>query len=228
MPPNAPKRDRSVGWNAFFKHAGGKHQEWALARFAAYCCSRQIEPEGVSDSVMNAFRNYLDARLLGKDPAKLCKEMAQTWNGIVTRNTLRLGTLTYPPSPQYRCRPLATYPVSLQDEIAAYLKRRAVVDLFVEDSPNKSLSLVSLRNTQAHLTQFLDALASTGADPTGFTCLADVVTPENMKSAFLAHNARRGLKGASGSLQNIAATLVVVARDHLRVDPEELEDMLKT
>ena len=52
----------------------------------AYCCFRGIEPDAVNDTVMTEFKAYLDVRLLGKDPAKLCKEMAQTWNAVVKRN----------------------------------------------------------------------------------------------------------------------------------------------
>lgn len=222
-----PKVDRTASWNTFFKHAGTKHQKWALARFAAYCCSRGIEPKGVTDAVMTAFENYLDARLLGKDPAKLCKEMKQTWNGIVTRNALPLAILTYAPNPRYRCRPLTDYPVSLQDEIADYLKWRAGADLFDTHAPDKPLQPTSLRNTKAHLTQFLDAFVSSGADPAQLHSLADVVTPENMRAGFKEHMKRRGITKASGSLQNIAATLVVMARDRLKVEPMVLKEMIR-
>ncbi len=226
IPRDMPTVERTATWNAFFERAGAKHQEWALARFATYCCSRGIETDAVSDTVMAAFQSHLDTRLLGKDPAILCKEMAQTWNGIVARNALPLATLTYAPNPQHRCRPLTAYPVSLQDEIAAYLKRRAVVDLFDEDGPDKALRPTSLRNTKAHIIQFLDALVNAGADPAKIGSLSGVVTSAQMKTAFTAHIERTGSPLKSGSLQNIAATLVVVARDHLRVSPHELEAML--
>ncbi|OAN77937.1 hypothetical protein A8B81_15000 [Sulfitobacter pontiacus] len=227
MPRDLPQANRSAAWDAFFKHAGAKHQEWGLARFAAYCCSRGIDPQKVNDAVMTAFQSYLDARLLGKNPARLCKEMKQTWNGIVTRNTLSLATLTYAPNPRYRCRPLTDYPVRLQDEIADYLKWRSGADLFDINAPDKPLKPMSLRNTKAHLTQFLDAFVSSGVDPARLHSLTDVVTPENMRAGFTEHMKRRGITSGSGSLQNIAATLVVMARDRLKVEPTVLKEMIR-
>jgi hypothetical protein len=70
-----------------------------LARFAAYCCSRRLEPKDVCDNVMSAFEAHLDQRHLGKDPAKICKVMAQTWNGIIKRYNLALPSLTPPAEP---------------------------------------------------------------------------------------------------------------------------------
>ncbi len=226
-PRDIPTVERTSCWNTFFEHTSAKHQDWALARFAAYCCSRRIEPEGVTDTVMTTFESYLDARLLGKDPAKLCKEMKQTWNGIVQRNALPLAILTYAPNPRFRCRPLTDYPASLQSDIAGYLEWRASKDCLDPDAPDKPLQPTSLRNTKAHLTQFLDALVSSGADPADFLSLSDVVTPGNMRAAFRVQMKRRGETKGSGSLQNTAATLVVMARDRLKVAPAILDEMIQ-
>lgn len=158
FPRGLPAAARTASWAAFFEHAGAKHQEWALARFAAYCCSRRLEPDDVCDAVMSAFLAYLDQRHLGKDPAKICKAMTQTWNGIVERNNLSFAKLTPAPNPQYRCRPLTHYPLTLQVEIAKYLKRRTITDPFSKHRSLKPLRPTSVRNAEAHIRQFLDAL----------------------------------------------------------------------
>jgi integrase len=225
IPRDLPKMDRTPGWETFFQSTSAKHQEWALARFAAYCCSRGMEPDAVTDAVMKGFQSYLDARVLNKDPAKLCKEMAQTWNGIVNRNTLPLTQLSYDPNPQYRCLPLTSYPLTLQNEIANYLKQRAVVDEFDIAAPDDFLKPTSLRNTEAHIRQFLDALVGAGQNPDQMTRLTDVVSAEKLAVGLMAHNKRRGRKGPSASLHNITATLIVIARNHLKLDQAELNKM---
>ncbi|MFD2854097.1 hypothetical protein ACFSZS_03885 [Seohaeicola zhoushanensis] len=110
LPEDDPGTDHATAWEAFLASASAPHQAWSLSRFTSYCCHRGIEPEAVDDGVMSAFQAYLDARLLTNDPSKLCKEMCQTWNGIVSRNGLPLASLTYEKGGQYRCRPLAIYP----------------------------------------------------------------------------------------------------------------------
>jgi integrase len=227
FPRELPKVERTEGWADFFEYAEAKSQEWILARFAAYCCSRRLEPEDVCDTVMSAFQAHLDQRHLGKDPAKICKAMTQTWNGIIKRNNLALPTLPPPPNPQYCCRPLTSYPDSLQNEIAKYLKRRTTVKLFDTHGPDKPLSPTSARNTEAHIRQFLDALVYGGAEPTNFKRLSDVVTPKIMKEGLEAHMRRRGTTEVSGSTQNIAATLVVIARDHLKVGKKTMTKIAK-
>jgi integrase len=226
MPRNLPKTEQTEAWTAFLQHASGDHQVHALSRFVNYCCSKGIDPDGVTDEVMLMFRAHIDARLIGTDPVKLCKEMAWTWNGIVKRNGLPLTTLTTTQNPQYRCRPLTDYPLTLQIEIEAYLKRRAVVDEFDTDGPDKALRPTSLRNTKAHLTQYCDALVNAGMDSTEITDLATVVSAAQMKTAFKSHIDRTGVPPKCGTLQNMAATLVVVARDHLGISSEHLTDIL--
>ena len=226
MPRNLPTVERSAAWETFLDSANAVHQVNALSRFVSYCCSKGIEPNAVTDDVMAGFRTYIDARILGKEPDRLCKEMVQTWNGIVARNHLPLARLTTTQNPQYRCRPLTTYPSSLQAEIEAYLKRRAILDEFDSDGPDTALRPSSLRNTKAHLTQFCDALVNSGVDPSEFTNLATVVSASHMKQAFKAHIDRTGVSLKCGTLQNMAATLVVVARDHLGVSQTHIDEML--
>lgn len=227
LPRDRPRVDGTAEWRAYFGYAANKHQEWALTRFSSYCCSRGIEPEGVCDIVMAEFQDYLHPRLLTKDPAKLCKEMAQTWNGIVRRNELPYTLLTYPPNPQYRCRPLSEYPESLQRDLNAYLERLSHANLFDENGPDKPLRPTSVRNIEAHIRQFLDGLVLAGEDPDTFTSLADVVEPEKLKTSFRATMDRRGTTSIPVGFNNIAATLTAIARHHIKMGPDDLKAILQ-
>lgn len=224
LPPAIPKAEPNSAWKAFLAACEAKHQRLALSRLVTYCAYHGIEPNEVNNKVMATFQQHLDERLLGKDPTKLCKEMAQTWNGIVTRQGLELTLLSYKKSGQYRSRPLTSYPQSMQDDIASYLDRMRHADPFDEDGPDKALRPMSLRNTEAHLRQFLDALVLAGNDPDTFLSLADVITAENLKQAFTATMKRRGLDNPKDSgLHNIAATLKAIAHHHLNLPEQELD-----
>lgn len=228
LPQFDSKGEQTAAWQAFQASCEADHQVFALSRFINYCCHRNIAPDDVSDEVISAFHEYLDDRLLGKEPAKLCKEMTQTWNGIVSRQGLPLTKLNYEKSPQYRSHPLTSYPQSLQDDFASYRGRLAHVDLFDEDGPDKPLQPTSLRNIEAHLRQFLDGLVQAGDDPSSFKSLTDVVTADHMKRAFKAIMERRGLDNPrNGGLHNIAATLKAMAHHHLDMPSKELDAILK-
>lgn len=223
LPPTDPKANPNEAWEGFLSHCTGKLQALAFSRLINYCVSRSFDPDGVTDELMSAFQGHLDARLLGKDPAKLCKELAQAWNGIVTRHNLPLASLTYEKNTQFRTRPLSSYPASLQDEIKTYLGRLSHADMFDEDGPADPLRPTSLRNTEAHLRQYLDALAASGRRAETFTSLGDVITAEDMSLAFNAINDRRDTNATPVGLHNIAATLVAMARHHIKVAPEKLD-----
>ncbi|SDM08817.1 hypothetical protein, partial [Aliiruegeria lutimaris] len=226
IPRNAPKVPRTAAWEEFFLAADAKHQVWSLSRLATYCAWRGLQPADVTDEVMAEFQNYLDARLLTKDPTKLCKEMAQIWNGIVKRNDLPFTRLSYEKGGRHRCRPLSTYPEPLQAEIQTYLGQLRHDDPFDTSGPEEALRPTSVRNVEAHLRQFLDALAEAGEEPTGMKSLANVVTAENMKAAFRVIMERAPSDKIPPACNNIAATLVAIARHHLKLSELDLKEIL--
>ncbi|SDJ37577.1 site-specific integrase [Lutimaribacter saemankumensis] len=226
IPADDPKVDRSQSWEVFLGRVSVKEQAWSLSRLINYCCNRGIEPEDVDDNVVSEFRTYLDARLLTREPEDLCRTMAQTWNGIVSRHGLCLSTLSYQKGGYHRCLPLSEYPESLQSDIQAYVDRLAHKDIFLEDGPNKALRPLSLRNVKANVRQYLDALVSAGEDPAALVDLSSAITTEKVKTAFKAIMARRGTKKPPIGLHNIAATLTAIARYHLKWDESELTGLL--
>ncbi|SHK50568.1 Site-specific recombinase XerD [Shimia gijangensis] len=228
LPPAAPKTEPDGAWRAFLSSCEAKHQVHMFARLVNYCAQQGGEPDAVDDALMSAFQSYLDAHLLGKDPAKICKAIAQAWNGIVKRKNLPLTYLSYEKGGQHRCRALTTYPQSLQDEIGAYLDRLRHASPFDDEGPDEPLRPTSLRNIEAHLRQYLDSLAGAGTDPQTLPSLADAITANNIKRAFAAIMKRRGLtEPKDGGLHNISATLVAIARHYLKLPEKEFDAIQK-
>lgn len=226
MPPKEPQAKRTPEWQSFLDCATAQHQVWGLSRFVNYCCHRQINPENVTNDVVNEYRTFLDDRLLTKDPLEHCKAMGDTWNHIVKNNDLPLTKLEFERRQRYVARSLTDYPQSLQEEIDAYLKRLSHADIFDEHGPDKPLRPTSLRNIRAHLAQFLDALVSAGAQCEDFSGLSDVVTIANVKTGFRAIMKRTGANAPPSGLGNIAASLTAIARHQLDLDESELREFL--
>ena len=217
LPRNIPKIVRSARWQEFLANADAKHQRHVLSRLVNFCCHKGLEPEHVSDAVMQELQTYLDARILSKEPGVLCKDMAQTWNAIISRNNLPLQKLTYQKGGAHRCVPLSEYPESLLADFATYQDRVSHADIFDEDAPRRPQAPMSLRNNEARLRQYLDALVQAGEDPNGLIDLRTAITPERMKKAFIAYMERRDLKNPPASLNNIAMLLLAIARHHLKL-----------
>lgn len=63
MPRQRPNVERTDAWSDFLRQASAKHQRFQLSRFVTYCCNHGIEPDQVTDDVMEGFAAYLDARI---------------------------------------------------------------------------------------------------------------------------------------------------------------------
>ncbi len=220
------KSELTPEWDAFLTTVRSTHQVWGLMRFGRYCSARSISPKDISGEVVQAFLTVLDAVLLKNEPAKYIQSMIDTWNHVIDKHGLDLPRLDRLSSDRYVARPLTDYPESLQAEIKAYIDRLAQRDLFSEDGPDKPLRETSLRNTEAHLRQMLDALGTSGQRPEKFTSLSVVVTANNLKTAFRTIIDRRGSDGLPTGLSNVAATCIAIARHHLNA-PEDAIKALK-
>lgn len=224
LPRPRPVPERTPEWVSFLGSAEAKHQAWSLSRLVNFCLARRIEPVGVTDDVVAQFERHLDQTILTKELREIIVAMTQTWNGIVRRKTLALPLLTIPHKERYVTPPLTVYAQSLQDDIQRYCDRLRHKDRFSRQGPDKPLKEISIRNVEAHLRQFLDAAVGGGADIWGLRSLRDVVAPDLVSRAFEQICARRSGKAPS-SLNNIAATLLAIARYHVDLDPRQIKEL---
>ncbi len=220
------KSELTPEWGAFLTTVQSTHQVWGLMRFARFCSARSVLPADIDHNVVQAFQTALDAVLLKNEPAKYIQSMIDTWNHVIDKHGLDLPRLDRLSSDRYVARPLTDYPESLQAEIKAYIDRLAQRDLFSDDGPDKPLRQTSLRNTEAHLRQMLDALVSAGQRSEHFVSLSELITVPNLKTAFRTIIDRRGTDGLPSGLSNVAATCIAIARHHLNV-PEDVLKALK-
>lgn len=208
-------------WQELFAQLS-QNQTYKLMRLAKFASLDNVLPEDVTDDVMERFKAHLSVRILNKDPEELCKEMAQAWNGHVARLNLPFQTLAYARSDRHVCRPLTEYTPQVQREISAYLELLAGVDIFSDDGPRNPLRPTSLRNTEAHFRQYLDALVCDGMAATDIVSLRDVINVPHMKRAFQTIIIRHGSNTLPTTLQNIAATLKAYAKHNLNLPEADL------
>lgn len=176
----------------------------------------------MNDDVVQAFSQHLEASIITNNPAKIARESAKNFNVIVKRNDLDLVLLSARRGDRYATLPLHLYPGSLQQDIQRYLKRLSKPDLFALDGPSRPLRPTSLRNIEAHLRQTLDAAVRAGHPRDRFQTLADLLDRDVMSSA-VEHIIERNGGRTPTSLQNILATLLAIARYHVRAPDETVK-----
>ena len=219
IPPTDRASVPSPAWQAFLGRATKKHHAIFLSRFARYCTYHQIDPDAVTDGIVAEFRTWLDLRILTNDPMKIVKNTVTAFNAIIKRANLDMPLLTTALSPRYLARRLDTYPETLADDIERYLERLRKPDLFSDDGPRRALRPMSLRNTEAHIRQTLDAAVEAGYEPSHFRSLADLIDINVIRAAIEHMIARRDGKMPS-ALSNILATLLAIARYYVDASPE--------
>ena len=213
---------RTPEWDAFLRSLTPPWRRFCLARLANYCSANSLSPSDVDDQVIAQFRHHLSEASLAKDPDKTWKRTTQTWNRCVKRAGLDLPVLSTPKSDRYRAIPLAQYPVSFQADLEAWIKRLSNPEFWTGEGPAKPLRPVSLRNVRATIRQFASALVARGRPIEEITSLATLVEFEAYKDGlrfFLERNASSPPTWLSG----MAATLLAIARHHLKLPPEEIE-----
>jgi integrase len=214
----------SVRWNAILRTASERHHVYGLSRLARFCSAEGIDPRDVSDEVVTRFFDHLDYSLIASQPRNVLKATVDTWNLVARNRSDELTLLTPIRERRYRARKLTAYSVPLQKEIQQYLDRLAVTDLFAEDGPTKALRPTSIRNVEAHLRQYLDALATAGYPPRSLYCLADVLQPNMVKVACGTIADRNNGEVPTG-LPNIMATILAVARFYVRMPDHQIRQL---
>lgn len=228
IPEDDPKTDLTPEWQAYSDGCETKPQRYSLVRFMRFCDQRGHGPQDVEDSVLQDFRDYLDHRVLAKDPDALIKEIAQTWNGLNRRRGLGLTDLTIPKAVRYNARPLSDYPASLIDDLESHLTRQQVTDIFDDSGPTQPIKDITARNIRQHVRQYLDALHQSGVALEDMVNLKAVVTPDLMKQAFRQIMTRLGVDPGDPippTLHNIGASLKAIAKHHLQSDLAALAEI---
>ena len=110
-------------WGALRGALPDRRMRVGLARFIGFCEDTAIAPKEVCDAVSGRFRAYLEADTLVPDPHACHRITCRVWNKAVETVSgwppLRLSL------PDYRrprqSTPITSFPLSLQEEFAAYI-----------------------------------------------------------------------------------------------------------
>jgi integrase len=223
-PKPAQKVVRSPAWNAFLGSLNPPWERHCLTRLANYCSANVLPPSDVDDQVMERFRDHLAEASLAKDPDKTWKRTTQAWNRCVKRAGLNLAVLSTPKNARHRAIALAQFPASFQADLEAWIKRLSNPEFWTGEGPTKPLRPVSIRNVRATIRQFSSALVARGCPIEEITSLATLVEFDAYKDGLRFFLERNGNSPPTW-LSGMAATLLAIARYHVKLPLEETEKL---
>ena len=216
-------------WRSLLNALPQAHSTIAMRGFLQFCSERGILPEQASDAVLAAYLDQLRTQRLTRDPLAQARRIATTWNGAVQQ------VAGWPPQ-ALRCesqsrrysKPLTQYPASLQAEVAAWRRDMAPPaaggseDGLYTDSGVRVIRRPRTVETRMRcLLLALTALVESGVPAEAITSLAVVVQPEHIKLINNWHFRRAGRKVTAHTGQ-IAETLRIIARHHVRLEPKAM------
>jgi integrase len=185
-----------------------------LAAFANWCASQDISPGEVSDSTVQRFLAWLEARTLYPKPRDLVRRVPKLWNEASTKfnpwSAGKLTTISFKAPPKHL--KWSDLNPSFQQDAAAYLALRTNPDLFDErpGAPKRPLAATTLRQQREHLRLAASVLAQDGEV---IASLADLVKPERFKKVLRYYH-NQANREPNAFVVALAKTLVQVAQYH--------------
>lgn len=201
-----------------------------LQRFARYCIDRNISPGVVDDDVADAYLHDLLENSFDRKPRSAHRLALVAWNRA------QVSVLDWPQTrlkvPNYRnwwSAPLTTYPKSFQREVDTWLEWLGCGDPFDDNARSQPLRPSTVRTREYHIRYAAAALVSQGQKPDTITSLKELVEPDTYE-VILRHLYRHHGSDNTSSTHAVAVTLMIMARDYLRLPADAvapLEDLCR-
>jgi hypothetical protein len=114
-------------WACLPSECALRHQ---LGRLFHYASAQRIAPNEINDAVLATFHQALETESIVPDPYEIWRGAAKSWNNAAERIPGWLQTrLTVPSRTRSFSMPWSAFPLTLQADVEAYLRRAAGLDL---------------------------------------------------------------------------------------------------
>ena len=223
--PVTGKKSLSPAWVNLFKRLSGRRTHIGLSRLARYASARGIRPCDINDDVIVAFIAAVRNGSLHREPNRLHRQVTLIWDEAAARVPgLGLQTVTVA---SFRGSPKRVdwgLLPALRRDVDDYLSWARGSDPFAPDARVRPLGprTLALRRDQIHAA--VSALVESGTKPASIRSLADLVTPNNIKSIL---RRRLAMVGGTENTFNhlLGSVLLQIAREWVKVDPAVLGEL---
>jgi len=214
--------DLTPAWLHLMKRVNDRYERARLSRFCSYASANRIEPEKVDDQTVIDFAENLKRNSLLERQTQIVRDLCLAWNRCgASVNGWPAARLTVPNRRRDYALDVTAYPPSFGADVDAYLTHLANDNLFAE-SGRRPAAPTTLRDVRLRLFQMAAALVHSGRAPDTIRLLADLVTPDAMKSVLMYFWTRNGNR-KTGQIRNFALTGIKIAKHWVKAPPEQIE-----
>ena len=224
--PVAGSKSLSPEWAKLFKRLSGRRAHIGLSRLARYASARGIKPGDVNDDVIVGFIAAVRNGSLHRQPNRLHRQVTLIWNEVAARVPglgLQPVTVASFRGPPERID-WSLLPAAFRQDVDNYLSWAGGSDPFDPDARSRPLASGTLRLRRDQILAAVSALVECGTNPGSIRSLADLVTPNNLKS-ILRRRLERVDGGANVFNHMLAHVLLQIAREWVKVDPPVLAEL---
>jgi hypothetical protein len=131
------KKCFTPAWAALFASLDSKFDRCSQTRFFRFCSERGFEPDTINDTVVAAFRHYLETEdAFARDPATLLRDLTRVWNRYAeTTQGWPPTRLTLPRAERYWSFEWDYFLPSLRADTEAWLQLQAGDDPLDDFAP---------------------------------------------------------------------------------------------
>ena len=188
-----------------------------LRRLFHFCSAQGVAPDEVDDALLARFHQDLVAESIVEEPHETYRGASKSWNNAADRITgWPQQRLSVPSKQQLFTLPWNTFPQSLEDDVDAYCRRAAGLNLD-DDHFNRAQRPATIKTRRGQARVLATAIVRSGTGSEVLVGLKAVLAPE-MAAQGLQYLLDRNNGTSNVMISNIACFLPTLAR---RLDMSE-------
>jgi integrase len=213
-------------WQILWDAIKDDQTRWKVSRLFRFCSALGIEPDAVDDTTIDHLLVALEEESLISNPQATLKTTIYAWNRAAP-NTLGW------PSQRLRQHgdrregwtiPLEEFPQSFQNDVKRWLRHLAGDDPLADDAVPCPLRPATLKHRAFQIRMVASALVRRNVPLEQITGLDILVEVNNFRET-LRFMIDRQDGTLTEAIYNCATALKAVARHHVKIDPEHLEQL---
>jgi integrase len=196
-------------------------QKANLAGFARFCSSEGINPEYVDEAAVEAYRAWRATKPYDLAPNSTIHGLRRIWNANAGATAGWPDRKLSPPKdPRIFALPLSAFPASFEIDLEGFVEEMRNPDPFGD---KRAMAENTWQDRRGHLIRVASILVHEGhLKAEEMTGLRVLVTPVAMRTALRSMHRKAGGKW-NGNAQDVAITLLDVARRWVKLDDSSLE-----
>jgi integrase len=182
-----------------------------LSRLFHYASAQGIQPDEINDETIDSFYLALVKESIVRNPREIQRGAIKSWNNAAERiQGWPQQRLNFTSRRKFFSLPWSTFPLNLEADVDAYLRRAAGLDLS-DDHFTRAQRPCTLQTRRAQLRLFASAIVKSGVPADSLVDLKTLLIPE-IAARGLEFLFGRNNRSSSVQISNIALFLGTLAR----------------